>query len=153
MPTILESYQAGKNNFDTGIQTAAPSPSQIWVQQETIYRIEVLETCQMFAKTAPQSVEAQILVSHYQMVDAYIQNLTSERRYGISANDEIKKQRETAYNNLLRVIQDYRARFGSFTPGGDTGCYRKTISKVIQTILPVWIQYRQTYIEISREGL
>jgi len=153
MPTILESYQAGKNSFDTGIQTAAPSPAQIWVQQETIYRIEVLETCQMFAKTAPQSVDAQILVSHYQMVDAYIQNLTSERRYGTSANDEIKKQRETAYNNLLRVIQDYRARFGSFTPGGDTGCYRKTISKVIQTILPVWIQYRQTYIEISREGL
>ena len=153
MPTILESYQAGKNSFDAGIQTAMPSPAQIWVQQETIYRIEVLETCLMFAKTAPQSVDAQTLVSHYQMVDAFIQNLTSERRYGTSAGEETKKQRETAYNNLLRVIQDYRARFGSFTPGGDTGCYRKTISNVIQTILPVWIQYRQTYIEITREGL
>ena len=153
MPTMLETYQAGKNSFDTSIQTAAPAPDQIWIQQETIYRIEVLETCQMFAKTAPQSVDAQILAPHYQMVDAYIQNLSLERRYGVSAGEETKKQCETAYNNLLRVIQDYRARFGSFSPGGDTGCYRKTISKVIQTVLPVWIQYRQTYIEIKREGL
>jgi len=153
MPTILESYQAGKNSFDTGIQTVMPSPAQIWAQQETIYRIEVLETCQMFAKTAPQSVDAKTLVTHYQMVDAFIQNIASERRYGTNAGEEVKKQRDTAHNNLHRVIQDYRARFGSFTPGGDTGCYRKTISNVIQTILPVWIQYHQTYIEISREGL
>jgi len=153
MPTILESYQAGKYSFDAGIQAAMPAPAQIWVQQETIYRIEVLETCQMFAKTAPQSVDAQVLMPHYQMVDAYMQNLTLERRYGMSVNDVIKKQRETAYNNLLRVIQDYRARFGSFSPGGDTGCYRKTIANVIQTILPVWIQYRQTFIEINREVL
>ena len=107
----------------------------------------------MFAKTAPQSVDAKILVSHYQMVDAFIQNIASERRYGINASEEVKKQRDTAHNNLHRVIQDYRTRFGSFTPGGDTGCYRKAISNIIQTILPVWIQYRQTYIEISREGL
>ena len=153
MPTMLETYQAGKNSFDTSIQTAMPAPDQIWIQQETIYRIEVLETCQMFAKTAPQSVDVQVLSPHYQMVDAYIQNLTQERRYGMSAGEETKKQRETAYSNFLRVIQDYRARFGSFSPGGDTGCYRKTISKVIQTVLPVWIQYRQTYIEIKREGL
>ena len=153
MPTMLEIYQAGKNSFDIGIQMAMPSPAQIWIQQETIYRIEVLETCQMFAKTAPQSVDGQILAPHYQMVDAYIQNLSQERRYGMSVGDETKKQRETAYNNFFRVIQDYRARFGSFTPGGEPGCYRKTITSVIQAILPVWVQYRQTYIEIKREGL
>ena len=152
MPTILETYQITKNSFDAGMQTAMPSPAQIWIWQEIIYRIEVLETCQMLAKTAPQSLDAQTLVSHYQMVDAFIQNLASERRYGMSVGDEAKKHRETANNNLLRIIHDYRARFGSFTPGGDTGCYRKTISNVIQTILPVWIQYRQTFIEIKKEA-
>jgi len=137
------------------MQTAMPGPAEIWEQQELLYRIEVLETCQMFQKTAPNSADVKLLVTHYQMADAYIQNLTQERRYGssVSVSEETSKQRDTALLNLQRVIQDYRKCFSSFAPGNDTDCYRKTIAAVIQVILPVWIQYRQTYVEIKKEAL
>jgi len=150
---MLENYQAQKIGFDNGTQTAMPGPDQIWRQQELLYRIEVLETCQMFVKTAPNSVALNVLVSHYQMVDGYIQNLVFERRYGYASNEEIKKQRDTAYDSLNLVIESYRKHFGSFAPENDTGRYRKAITDVIQTVLPTWIQYRQTYIEIKKEAV
>ena len=153
MATMLENYQAQKIGFDNGTQTAMPGPDQIWRQQELLYRIEVLETCQMFVKTAPNSVVLNVLVSHYQMVDGYIQNLVFERRYGYASNEEIKKQRDTAYDSLNLVIESYRKHFGSFAPENDTGRYRKAITGVIQTVLPAWIQYRQTYIEIKKEAV
>jgi len=153
MATMLENYQALKNSFDNGMQTAMPGPEQIWRQQELLYRIEVLETCQMFVKTAPNTTDVNLLVAHYQMADAYIQNLTQERRCNMNSSEEIKKQRETAYGSLNQVIESYRKRFGSFAPGNDAGCYRKTIANVIHTVLPVWIQYRQTYIEIKKEAI
>ena len=152
MATMLECYIARKDSFDNGMQAAMPGPIHIWLQQELLYRIEVLEACQMFAKTAPQSLDTKDLFWHYQMVDAYFQCLTTERRYGTDADENLKKQRETAHSNLLRIIQDYRKRLSSFTSGTDAGCYKKTITNVIQTVLPAWVQYRQTYIEITKEA-
>ena len=152
MATMLETYQEQKSKFDNSIQTVAPDPEQVWRQQEILYRIEVLETCQMFVKSAPDSVDIKPLVTHYQMVDAFVQNLTLERRYGVNSGDEAKKQCDTAYGSLIQVIEGYRKGFGSFAPGNDSGCYRKAIAGVIQTVLPVWIQYRQTYTEIKKEA-
>ena len=152
MATMLECYIASKDSFDNGMRTAMPGPCLIWRQQELLYRIEVLEACQMFVKTAPQSAETKDLLWHFQMVDAYFQNLTLERRYGSSVDEKQKNQRDTAHGNLLQIIQDYRKRLGSFAPGNDVGCYKKTITNVIQTVLPVWVQYRQTYVEITKEA-
>ena len=152
MATMLETYHIQKSSFDSSIQTAMPGPEQIWRQQEVLYRIEVLETCQMFIKSAPNSLDVKLLVTHYQMVDAYVQNLALERRYGVNSGEETKKQRDTAYGSLNQVIESYRKGFGSFAPGNDAGCYKKTIASVIQTVLPVWILYRQTYTEIKKEA-
>jgi hypothetical protein len=152
MATLLENYYDRSNKFDSGMLTAAPGPADIWRQQELLYRIEVLEACQLFAKTAPQSTETGDLVWHFQMMDAYIQNLTIERRFGAKADETLQNRRNTSLVNLLRVIQDYRKRLGSFSPGNDAGFYRKTITSVIQAVLPAWIQYRQTYIEINKEA-
>ena len=151
MATLLENYYIYKNNFDIGSQAAMPGPDQVWQQQELLYRIGVLETCFMFVKTAPRSTSANELLWHYRMMDAYFQSLTTERRYSYDVGGDVKAQRETAHGNLLQVMQDYRGRFGSFAPGTDIECYRKMISKVVQTVLPAWVQYRQTYIEIMRE--
>jgi len=152
MPTTLENYYDFSNKFDSALLVSMPGPADILRQQELLYRISVLETLQMFAKTAPQSAAPKDLCWHYQLVDAYFQNLIMERRYGMDADANIQKQRETARESLLRVIQDYRKRFTSFAPGDDAGCYRVTVAKVIQTVLPVWIQYRQTYTEIAKEA-
>ena len=143
MATLLETYIDLKNSFDE--ETGS---NQIWEQQELLYRISVLETCQRFVKTAPHSADSKELLGHYQLLDAYLQNLTLERRFGARINE---KQCNTAHGNLLQVIQDYRKRFSSFAPGNDANCYRNTIAGVIQTVLPVWIQYRQTYTEIKNQ--
>ena len=152
MATLLEKYIERKNSFDGRMQAAMPSPDDVWQQQELLYRIEVLEACQMLGKAAPRSADPKDLCWHYQMADAYFQNLTLERRYGASADEKLKQQRETAHGSLLCVIQAYRKNFASFAPGNDADCYRKEITKVIQTVLAVWIQYRQTYVEIIREA-
>ena len=152
MATLLECYYTNKTNFDHGLGAALPGPGSVWQQQELLYRIQVLEACQMFTKTAPTSAEPKDLHWHYQMVDAFFRNLKSERRFCMKVSDDVQKQQDTAYDNLDRVIQDYQNRFASFAPNGDAAHYRKTITGVIQTVLSVWVQYRQTLIEIKKEA-
>ena len=152
MATLLESYSNRKNRFNEGTQTAMPGPEQVWQQQELLYRIGVIETCQMLVKTAPLSIDVKSLLWHYQIVDAYVQSLTQERRTRSEVSEDLQKQRNTAHINLLQVIKDYRKRFGSFVPGNEDSCYRKAIANTIQTVLTAWVQYRQTYINISKEA-
>jgi hypothetical protein len=153
MPTILENYTAAKSSFDSSLRTAMPGPEQVWRHQEILYRIEVLEVSQMFVKTAPHSVDLSALCWHYQMVDAFFQTLTLERKYGPNADEHQLNQRDTAHANLLQVIGDVRKRFGSFKPENDIDYYQKTIKNAIQAVLCVWIQYRQTYTDINKEAV
>jgi hypothetical protein len=151
MATLLESYNSIKEGMDTGMKSVKFSPSQIWEYQELLYRIDVLLVCQMLQKSAPESVDVKVLVPHYQMMDAYIENITSERRISADNGEIPTKLRDTAYGNLRRIVGDYRKRFGSFASGDDTGRYGKEISLVLQTVLPAWIQYRQACTEINKE--
>jgi hypothetical protein len=150
MATLLEKYQALKNGFDASLPSAQPHPSQIWQHQELLYRIAALDTFRIFVETAPKSVEMNVLVTHYRMVDAYIQHLTQERRCGNSADEAVRKQRDTAHGSLLKVVQDYRRRFGSFAPGNNTQ-YQADIRNAIGVVVSAWIQYRNTYVEIQKE--
>ena len=148
MAKLLDKYQAQKCTIEAGKQNAKLGPEQIWQYQELLYRISVLETFQMFDQSAPKSVDMKSLVLHYQMIDAYIQNLTQERRSGTSADENTQKQRDTAHSSLLRVIQDYRRRFGSFAPS--TGIqYQTDIHNVIISVITVWIEYRNTFIMLN----
>ena len=148
MATILENYLGLKTTLDTGMTLAAFCPGQIWQYQELLYRIEVLQVCQMFQKSAPESADVKTIVPHYQMMDAYIQNLLQERQ-NIAGQD--KQPTQTAYNSFFGVVQDYRKRFGSFAPGNDAGKYGKEIAAVIRAVLPAWIQYRETCVSIHQK--
>jgi len=152
MATMLETYWNIKANMESGISTEKPGPAQVWLYQELLYRIEVLQVCQFFQKSSPESADPKALTPHYQMLNAYIENLTLERRFGANNGDDVQKIRDTAHGNLRRIVEDYRKRFSSFAPGGDVGRYCKEVASVIQTVLPAWIQYRQTYIEIKKEA-
>jgi len=149
MATILENYLGLKTTLDAGMQTAKPGPAQIWQYQELLYRIEVLQACQMFQKSAPESTDGKILCQHYQMMDAYIQNLLQERQ-NVAGKD--RQPTQTAYNSFFGVVSDYRKRFGSFAPGNDAGKYGKEIAAVVRAVLPAWIQYRETYVTIITKG-
>ena len=148
MATILENYLNLKTTLDAGMQAAKPDPAQIWQYQELLYRIEVLQVCQMFLKSAPESADVKTIVPHYQMMDAYVQNLMQERQ-NVAGQD--KQPCQTAYNSFFGVVSDYRKRFGSFAPGNDTGKYGKEIAAVIRAVLPAWIQYRETCVAILQK--
>ena len=71
--------------------------------------------------------------------------MLQERQFGLPADEKVKKQRATALENLQLVINSFRRPFQSFAPNTPE-VYRETISKMITTVLPVWLQYRYTYI-------
>ena len=115
--------------------------------QELNYRICVLETFQSFCKSAPITLDTKVMGYHFQMVDAYVRFTLNERRFGLKADAEGQKRRETALSSFEHVVQDGRKRFSSFKAGTQEQ-YKTSISQYIHTILPVWMQYRNTYINL-----
>ncbi len=150
MATVLENYYNLRNEVDQRIAKGGAPANAVWWHGEIVYRISVLETCQMFCKTAPVTMEAQILQGHYKMLDAYVQCLALERRYGPNRGPDTQKERDAAQNNLGRVIEDYRKRFSSFAPTAPDS-YNREIDRVIKTLLPAWLQFRNTFVPIKKK--
>ena len=150
MATVLENYYGYRQQLLQRMAQPPISPADLWLYGEILYRIGVLETCQMFCKTAPSTMKTQVLLGHYQMLDAYVQSLATERRYGPNRGPDTQKERDAAQNNLGRVIEDYRKRFSSFKPSSPE-TYGHAISKLIQTLLPAWLQFRNTFVPIKKE--
>jgi hypothetical protein len=104
-----------------------------------------------FGKTAPVTMDQRILSYHYQMLDAFIMCLLQERRFGLPGDEKVKKQRECAFTNLNTVVTTFRKQFSSFNPSAqDT--YRATVQNMINTILPAWMSYRNTYVALKMGG-
>ncbi len=147
--SMLEKYQQKLADISSQQPVSA---EQAWIFQELLYRIGALQACQTFCAAAPVGDDMQAMYTHYQMVDGYLENLKIERRFGLHTGDEEKKQRETAHQNLCRIVVDYRKRFGSFSPT-EPNQYKTEILKTITTFLPAWIQARNAYTNInSREA-
>ena len=47
------------------------------------------------------------------------------------------------------MIQDYRKRFSAFSPTAAMA-YKKEINRVITTLLPAWLQFRNTFVPIKK---
>ena len=82
MATWLSEYKNLKNEMEKQIGAGHASLEQLMLYQELLYRIEVLYASQAFCQTAPVTTDVAVLSGHYQLVDAYIQCLTKERRLG-----------------------------------------------------------------------
>ena len=149
MATWLSEYKNLKNEMEKQIGAGHASLEQLMLYQELLYRIEVLYASQAFCQTAPVTTDVAVLSGHYQLVDAYSQCLTKERRLGQPADQNLKAKRQTASETLDKVVLDCRKRFSSFTPT-DQNQYRKGVSSLINTVLPVWLKLRNTYINISK---
>lgn len=148
MATLLETYISQRGDLDECLKKEGLTAEQVWQYQELIYRIGALQTCQMLTKTAPASMNMNMLVVHYRLSDAYFQQLMRERMIGPVTDEEGKKRRETAQNSLNKIILDYRKRFSSFCAEAPDQ-YPREISKVVNTVLPAWIQYRNTFLDIK----
>ena len=108
MATVLENYYALRGELEQRMAQAPINAVDLWYYGEIVYRVGVLETCQMYLRSAPVSMNTPELLGHYQMMDAYVQSLALERRYG-----------------------------------PDRG-------PVITTLLPAWLQFRNTFVPIKK---
>ena len=115
--------------------------------QEVNYRICVLETFESLSKSAPITTDPKVMGYHYQLVDGYVKFVLTERKFGPRTDAEGMKKRETAAMSFEKVVQDGRKRFSSFKPTSQDQ-YKSTIGNYILTLLPVWMQYRNTYINV-----
>ena len=113
--------------------------------QELNYRICVLETFESLCKSAPVTMDTKAMGFHFQLVDAYVRFTLNERKFGPKTDAEGQKKRETALQSFTQVVQDGRKRFSSFNASTQEQ-YKTCINNYIKTILPVWMQYRNTYI-------
>ena len=77
----------------------------------------------------------------------FIKMLSGERQVGSKTDEDGKKKRGAAKETIDRVMNDGVRRFSSFNPKTDD-LYKKTVSEFINAYISVWIQYRNTYINI-----
>ena len=146
--TLLEKYWKIRMDFTESHIETMPVPLQLWAYQELIYRIDVLEVLKQIKDAVPLSTDMNVLKPHYKVLDAYLENLKKERDFPPAKNADGQKQRETALESLCSVIDCYRKRYGNYAPQSPEQ-YQKDIISTISTVLPAWIQYRNTINEIK----
>lgn len=148
MATVLRNYQDLRGKVETRMRNEDITAPMLWWYGELVYRIGVLETLQAYNNFAPPVMEIPTLASHYQMLDAYIQSLTLDRRYGPDRGPDTQKERDAASQSLERIVGDYRKRFASFAPK-TTESYWEEVTRVIRSVLPAWLQVRDTYVPLK----
>lgn len=148
MSTILNAYINLQQTMAPRAEGGVLSTEELMLYQELLYRIDVLSTIRAFCKTAPITTEINVLSSHYKLVDAYIQCMTSERKIGAPANDALKEQRATGGDSLNKIVHNSRKTFSSFCPTSQEQ-YKQNIGSMISAILSIWVPYRNTYININ----
>lgn len=146
--SILATYREKQADFSSRIAKHTMQTKENLALQELNYRICVLETFQAFSKSAPMGMKVDDLSYHYQLVDAYIKSVLNERQFRAKTDADGKKLRETAHQSLEKVVQAGRKQFSSFSPSKPEQ-YSQTVGKYINALLPVWMQYRDTYINLQ----
>lgn len=147
MATILEQYRDQQNTIRTQLGAGSLSPEDLLAMQELNYRICILETFEGFCKSAPITLDTRAMGLHFQVVDAYVRFTLTERKFGPRVDADGQKKRDTAYRSFEQVAIDGRKRFSSFNATTQDQ-YKNCINNYIRTILPVWMQYRNTYINL-----
>ena len=147
MATLLEDYNQKKASVFQQVIRGSFPVDQLLQYQELLYRIDVLESCLAFVRTSPTTADHRVVGYHYRILDGFLTCLLHERQLGPLADEKLKKQRETALSNLKTVIFTFRKKFQSFAPTNPEA-YRNEIQSMINTILPAWISYRNTYVAL-----
>ena len=100
MATLLEKYTDLRTGLVEKVMNGVLPLDKVLVYQEILYRIDVLESCQLFVKTAPVTTDTKVLAYHYQMWDVYIYHMLTDHKFGQPADEKQKQVRETAANSL-----------------------------------------------------
>ena len=149
MPTTLENYWGIRRQIEDDMGRAPATAEQILLHTELVYRISVLDTFQMFCRSASTITALPAMMSHYKLMDSFVESLTRDRRYGPSRGPDTENERQAADTSFTRVVADYRQRFSSFVPDPPEA-YAQEIGKVVNAIIPAWLQSRNTFVPLTK---
>lgn len=147
MASVLNQYRERQAAAREQMAADKLSTKHLLAVQELNYRICILETFQSLCMGAPLTLDTREMGCHFQMLDAYMRFVLTERKFGPKTDEEGQKKRQTAHSSLERVVMDGKRRFTSFTAASQEQ-YRASVSGYVNTVLPVWLQYRDTYIQL-----
>lgn len=148
MATVLEQYQQKRENYRSHIEADSFILEELMNLQEMNYRICVLETFQSMLRVIPITTDLQVIAKHFQVVYFYMELLLKERKFGPKVDETQRQRRNTALASLETVVRDGKERFMSFT-ALSANSYKQSIEKYCNTVLPMWMQYRETYISLQ----
>ena len=148
MATVLGQYKQYQEGLLKKINDGSLKQQELLAFQELNYRIATLELMQAYCRTAPVTTELGAIGYHYQLVIASFRALLTERRFGPKGDEQKVQQRATALKSLEAVFNDQCRRFQSFN-AGTPELYRKSVQEMINTVLPVWVSYCTSYINIE----
>lgn len=144
---LIEVYQDKEKEYADLLIDDEGSLTKIADLQEIKYRISVLSTLRMFVDSAPITDNLREIKFHFNITSKVVDMLVEERRFGRNVDENGQKQRETAETALKNVVKQNKKRFESFKPDKLT-TYAKLMQEYVSTVLPVWVQYRNTYIAV-----
>ena len=144
---LIEVYQDKEKEYGDLVIESEESLTKIADLQEIKYRISVLSTLRMFVDSAPITDNLKEIKFHFNITSKVVDMLLEERRFGRTVDENGQKQRETAESALKSVVRQNKKRFESFRPDTIT-TYSKLMQEYVSTVLPVWVQYRNTYIAV-----
>jgi len=120
----------------------------VYTYQELQYRISVMKSLNCYLRQAPLTKDGNLIKGHYKNLVSFLEHMASERTFKESADTETQKKRETARKSLIDVIADGLGRFAKPEEPED---YKKHVTSLICTVVPVWMQYRDAFFHIDKE--
>lgn len=148
MATMLSQLMQKQAEIKEQISENSLPLDELLAMQEINYRINVLETFLSLVKTAPLSSDTKVLVHHYNIFDVCLRYLLKDHKIGSPTDDNGRKRRETAEKAVLDVIIANQKKFTSFIAESQDH-YKRCISEYANTVLPVWLQFRDTFVQIK----
>lgn len=147
MATLLEKYQNMKSDLMAESEKRLLNETEQLQFQEIVYRVSVLETLMRYTTNMPVTTDKNVLVMHFRPLNALVRSLPYERRFGLPGDQKVEAQRTTATTSLMEAMESYLSFFQGYQPGDDTQ-YREDIKSMINALIPIWLQFRSSYVQI-----
>jgi hypothetical protein len=147
---LIEQYQKSGKLLEEQLLGGECSLKKVVDVQELKYRVSVLSTMRTFENSAPIGGETEDINFHFRILTKFVGLLIAERRTGRKVDEAGQKKRETALEVLENIFESKKEEFEEFDFEEKAGSYAKFVKDFLCTIVPVWAQYRDTYIDVSK---
>lgn len=147
---LIEQYQKSGKLLEEQLLGCECSVKKVVELQELKYRISVLSTMRMFEGSAPIDGTLDDIAYHFRILTKYIGFLIEERKMGKKTDEAGQKKRKTAAEALESVFESKKEEYEEYDFEENPSTYMKFVNGVICTVIPAWVQYRDSYIDVSK---